>query len=227
MANRRYNQFFNTLHTKPILIDCNFVVDATNGAGVTGLKGPGIQAIYMHTSTTPVAGNPNPPAGYILAQLQDSYNLYYSGGWQAVAPLAGSALTSTTSGDVYVINALGTTTLAQWQAAGLPVGVVPAVGVPFVAIATGAIGGTGSVKVPGVTGIGSIEVIGTPNETIVSSTGSKAQILGVQSGAYMMFQILGPTSSSDTTPIPVAPTAGSVIHLEFYFSGSRITVQGE
>src|SRR6185312_16413058 len=116
--------------------------------------------------------------------------------------------------------------LAQWQAAGLPVGVVPAVGVPFVAIATGAIGGTGSVKVPGVTGIGSIEVIGTPNETIVSSTGSKAQILGVQSGAYMMFQILGPTSSSDTTPIPLAPTAGSVIHLSFTSQDQELQFKG-
>lgn len=46
----------------PVLIDCNFVVDSENenGLGISNLKGPVVNAVYMHTSATPANGNPNP-----------------------------------------------------------------------------------------------------------------------------------------------------------------------
>lgn len=229
MPNRRYNQFFETLETKPILVTCNFVVDSANGNGfgVRSLKGPGFLRVFMHTSASPATGNPNPPAGYIIVQFQDTYNKYLSGFSGFVSPLSGSNVTSVTANDVYVITSLGTATLAQWQAKGLPVGVTPALGVPFVATASGSIGGSAAVQVPSVSGVNSIEVVGDPNQTISSNASTKAVILGVQCGAYMILQCLGPTSVSNPTPIPVAPADGSVVGLSFYMSGSRITVQGE
>lgn len=62
MANRLYTRSFNTKHAKPVLLDCNFIVDSTNGngLGIRSLKGPGIAHVYMHTTATPAVGNPNP-----------------------------------------------------------------------------------------------------------------------------------------------------------------------
>ncbi len=52
MANRRFIQFFKTLHNEPVFLDCNFAVDVANvnGAGVTSLKGPGIQSVFLHST---------------------------------------------------------------------------------------------------------------------------------------------------------------------------------
>lgn len=229
MANRRFNQFFSTLQKAPVLLSCRFTVDVANanGLGQSSLKGAGIQQVYMHTSATPAAGNPNPAIGYAIVQLQDTYNGLLSKFSGFASPVTGSALTAVTNHSAYVIQTLGTTTLAQWQAAGLPVGITPAVGVGFVAIATASIGGTGTVKVPGVSGIVSVELVGDPNTTLSSSAGSQAQILGVQSGAYLLIQFLAATSSSVTTLVPTAVADGSVISLNFYLSNSFIKVQGE
>lgn len=224
MASRRFEQFFNTLHNFPVLLDAHWTVDATNAFGVTGLQGPGIQNVYMHTSTTPAAGNPNPASGYIIIQLQDNYKKYYDSMWSLTSPATGSALTSgMTLGVAYQIFALGASTAAQWQTAGLPVGITPAVGATFIAKATSVAGG-GSVKLPGQSGIGSIEAIGNPNMTISSTAGN---IPGISSGSYLMYQCLAPTSSSVTTPLLTAPAAGTIMHVGLYFSNSRILNKGE
>lgn len=54
MANRWFTQFVSTLHKKPALIDCNFIVDSTNGNGygVRSLKGAGVANVYMKTSAS-------------------------------------------------------------------------------------------------------------------------------------------------------------------------------
>lgn len=188
MANRRFTQFFNTLHNRPVLLDCHFTVDSTNASGIASLKGPGIQNVFMHTSTTPVAGNPNPAAGYAIVQLQDNYNGFYGLFSSVEAPLSGSSLTAVSANVSYTITILGTATLAQWQAKGLPVGIAPAIGVSFVATATGTIGGSAAVQVSLSSGISSIEVIGNPNKTIVSSA---ATVAGLSSGAYLMLRFNG------------------------------------
>ncbi len=228
MANRRFNQFYYSLHNKPVQLDCNFVVDATNAYGITSLKGPGIQNVYMHTSTTPAAGNPNPAVGIIIVKFQDNYNRYFFGGGQCQATTTGSNITivtgaSLTVGQPYVITTVGTTTTAQWVAVGVPVGMVPAVGVPFIAAATSGLG-TGAVHAVGVSGVTNFEVIGNPQLTIQSGF---ANVSGVSSGSYMMLQAMGATSSSVTTQIPVAPLAGTLINLNFHLSSSSILVQGE
>lgn len=219
MANRRYTQFFYTQHNYPVLLDCNFVVDSANGngLGIRSLKGPGIQAVYMHTSSTPAPGSPNPASGYIMVQLQDNFQRSYGGFSGQVSPLSGTPLTSgLTVGVPYVITSLGASTLAQWRTAGVPVGITPAVGVAFFAAATSVAGG-GAVQLSTSSGIDSIEEIGNTNLTIQSSA---KNIAGVSSGSYVTLQCL-------KSGVLQAPTDGSVISLKFYFSNSRIMVQGE
>lgn len=101
---------------RPVLIDCNFTVDATNGLGITGLKGAGVQNVFMHTSTTPAVGNngvlnPNPASGIALIQLANNYARYCGGFNGIVSPLTGSALainaSALTVGSPYVITSVG------------------------------------------------------------------------------------------------------------------------
>ena len=225
MANRNFpNNKLYQFEIMPILLSCNFIVDSTNGngLGIRSLKGSGIQNIYMHTSATPATGNPNPASGNILVQFQDQYNRYLSGFSGFVSPLSGTPLTATVAHTAYVIVSLGTATLAQWQAVGLPKGVVPAVGVGFVATTSGTIGGSAAVEVPSNSGIMSIEVVGDPNQTIISPIPLLPTTpAGSQVGGQMLLQCL---NSSDAL---TAPANGSVIGLNFYLSNSSIQLAGQ
>lgn len=196
MANRRFFQFFNTLHQKPVLLDCNFTVTPTDGAGVTNLVGPGIQNVWMHTSTTPTTGNPNPAAGYAVIKLQDTYNKFYLAGYSLQSPLTGAEISISgssvlTVGVPYVITTVGTSTAANWQAVGLPQGITPAVGVCFIATATGSATGTGKVKInaTGGAGVSTMDILGDPNTTIVSST-TNTNVGGVALGSYVVVRFL-------------------------------------
>lgn len=116
-----------------------------------------------------------------------------------------------------------TTNLTDWQKVGVPQGVVPAVGVAFVATATGYSTGGGSsglVKVPGVSGIVCSETIGDPNLSLAPiPMGGSPNV-----GGWVMIQFLAPTVASvATTPavtnayfsplIPTAPANNSVISI--------------
>jgi len=206
--------------TQPARIDLNFVVDAANGngLGIRSLKSNGyVRNVFMHTTATPGSNdgylNPNPASGYALIQFKNNFNKYLGGYSGFVSPVTGSALTSVTTGNPYVIGALGTTTLAQWQAAGLPAGLVPTVGQSFIAIKTGAIGGTGTVFAPGVSGITSIEVIGDANASIANSA------IAQNGGAWVLVQFLAAGT-------PTAPAASSVVGMSFNFDMSTVTIDG-
>lgn len=217
MANRNFTQKFFTLHNYPVLIDCNFVVDSTNGNGLgqRSLKGPGVAQVFMHTSSTPATGSPNPAAGYALIFLQDNYNRYFGGFGGFAAPVTGSPLTSgLTVGVPYIIAALGASTLAQWHTAGLPLGITPAVGVSFIAAATSVAGG-GSVIAAAASMVDSVEIIGDPN-LMLSFQGSP----GVGKGPCIIVKFL-------KSGVLQAPVDGSVCGLSFYLSNSSIRVQGE
>ena len=212
-------------HVRPVLLDTNFVVDSANGngLGVRNIKGQGITNVFMHTSATPGPGangivNPNPASGYISVQLADNFNRYYGGFAGFVSPLSGTPLTSTTAGTTYVIVSVGTTTYAQWIAAGMPAGITPAVGVSFVARATGAIGGTGAVEVIATNGSGidHIEVIGDPNTTIFPQpVGGSPNVGGWINMACFLANVV------------TAPADGTVISLSFYLNQSNVLVAGE
>lgn len=225
MANRNWASGgkLYSMHVKPVLLDFSFNVDNTTGSGVANLKGPCVTSVFMN-STAPSGGNPNPPAGFIMVKLADNYPRLYNVLGSIQSPNSGSALTSVTSGVVYVITALGTTTLAQWVARGLPLGVTPAVGVAFVATSTGSIGGTGAVQIPAANSSGlanTIEVVGNPD---VSLANSNQPAYG---GGFLILRCMGATSSSVTTRIAVAPAAGSLINLSIILSDSSILIQGE
>lgn len=239
MANRNFaNSRMYTGHVMPVLLDCNFVVDSTNGngLGIRSLKGPYIQNVFMHTSATPGAGssnpqtlntpiiNPNPASGTIIVQLQDNYSRSYTGDHSFVSPLSGSALAidsgsaALTAGSAYVITTLGTASLAQWQAIGVPKGVTPAVGVSFIALVTGS-GAVSTSRVMAPTaagsGIASIETVGDPNGSISPS------ILAQGFGAQLILECRSFAGSI------AAPADGTVISLSFLLSNSSILVASE
>lgn len=284
MSNRRNNQFMWNPHNKATVLDCNFIVDATNGNGfgIRSLdKGGRIANVFMNTSAAftatynnsvnltgiasgtatlkvgmPVQGtgipagskiasivsssaitisaattggattgsvtyqgittsglvNPNPAAGVILVYLQDNYNTYLGGYSGFVSPLSGSTITSgMTKGVPYVIVSLGSSTLAQWQTAGLEVGIVPAVGVAFIAAATSIAGG-GAVQASATAGSGitNIEVLG--NSALTNSNG------GVVIGAGIGMQLILQCFASGTR---TAPANNSVVGMNFYMNDSE------
>lgn len=231
MANRRWtSQFLYQYEAMPVLVSCNFVVDAANGngLGIRSLKGNGVQNVFMHTSTTPGRGNapigtsglvgplnPNPGNGVILVQLTDNFNRYLSGFNGRVSPVT-STQTTTTSHVAYVITSLGSATLAQWQTAGLPLGLTPTVGQAFIAIATGTIGGSATVAPTATAGSGvdHIEVLGDPNTTL-----SVAQS-AINGGGLIVLECFAAS-------VVTAPADTTVIGLNFYLSNSSVTVNGQ
>ena len=211
---------------QPVLLSLNFVVDSANGngLGLRSLKSNGyVSSVFMHTSATPgtVEGelNPNPANGFAIINLKNNYNAYMGGFSGMVSPVTGSALTSVTNHSVYVIVSLGTTTAAQWLAAGVPAGIVPAVGVAFVATKTGAIGGSGAVKAPGVSGITAVEIVGDSNLGVSSN-------IATYNGQQIIVQFLAPSSSSVTTLVPTAPLDGSVVGMSILLDRSSVTIDG-
>jgi hypothetical protein len=157
--------------------------------------------------------NPNPVSGLILVQLQNQFSRLLSVQSSVQSPVTGGALTSVTTGNVYTIVTVGTTTTAQFVAKGLPAGVTPAAGQTFLASASGALGGNGTVKIAGVSGIAQIEVAGSPilqNANVYQNGGGQiilqclAPSLSV--GAYT------PAGTISQGNIPVAAgTAGDAV----------------
>jgi len=104
--------------SQPVLIDCNFIVDSTNGngLGIRSLKGSGVSNVFMHTSQPAGRGpngylNPNPAAGYALVQLKNNY-FKYAGGYSGfVSPVTGANLAinaaALTVGNPYIITSVG------------------------------------------------------------------------------------------------------------------------
>jgi hypothetical protein len=217
---------------KPIDINLNFVVDSTNGngLGIRSLKSNGyVENVFMHTSATPGVGlggftNPNPAVGYAIIQLKNNFNKYLGGFSGFVSPVISATtpvISGLTVGQAYVITSVGTTTVAEWQAIGFPVGFTPAVGAAFVAKAVGSGGAhTGLVGIPSKSGIISMEVVGDANQTIANSQISN------NAGAQLIVQFLGATSSSDTTLIAKAPANESVVGMCIRMDGSSVTVDG-
>lgn len=193
------------------LLWCNFIVDHSNGngLGIRSLKGQGVANVFMHTSATAAANNPNPAVGGIVVELAAAYLGYVNGSYGFGSPISGTPINVTsglTQFQLYVIISVGTTTPAQWLALGLAANVVPAVGACFVAATASAGSGTGVVEALASTGsnVSGLELAGDPNQTC-----------NVSSGALIYCQTFGATSSGSTVKIPVAPVDNTVIGLTF------------
>lgn len=221
MSNRRNNQFMYNPHNKATVLDCNFSVDSSNASGIASLNASGrIKSVFMHTSTTPAAGNPNPANGLIIVNLQDNYNSYYGGYSASSVAVTGSAINSGLSvGNVYQIVSLGTTTAAQWVTGGLAVGVTAAVGVSFIAAAT-SFSGTGTVKAVKYAGFSHVELVGNPN--LMNNNG--AQIAGSGQGMQLIFACYGPSAAlTMNSYTPAGTVAAPVLTMDSYTPAGVIT----
>lgn len=218
--------------TRPMQVNLQWVVTPTNGLGITSLKANGyVENVFMHTSTTPTSNggflNPNPANGFAVVQLKQNFNKFLGITGQCFSPPSATSTkidnAALTIGQAYTISTVGNSTTAQWVSVGLPNGIVPAVGVSFIAIATGVSGApntsTSRVSIPGVSGVSSIDVVGNPDLNVTNNVASFA-------GEWVLLQFLGATSSSVTTNIPVAPLAASVVNLSLFFDGSSVTIDG-
>lgn len=206
----------------------NFIVDATNGQGVRSLKSNGyVEYVFMHTSTTPTSLhghlNPNPPAGYAVICFKSNFNKFLGNFDNKVIAAANASQTSVTANSVYAITALGSASLAQWQAKGFPAGFTPAVGSSFVATASGTIGGSATVGDPGVP-LGLITtIVGDPNQMLNNSNISQ------NSGAVLVVKFSGPTINTGVFNSPylaTAPADGTTISMCFCFDGSSVSIDG-
>lgn len=219
---------------KPVEIDLNFIVDSTNGngLGIRSLKSNGyVKNVFMHTTQTPGTNNgvlnPNPASGYALIELAGNFNKYLGGFTGFVTPVSTSTKidngATLTVGNPYVITILGNATAAQWTTVGVPAGVTPAVGVSFIAIATGAGSGntsTSRVQIPTTSGISVIEVIGDASQSMNNSN------VAANGGGWLLIQFMAATSSSVTTLIPTAPAANSVCGMTIKLDASSVSVDG-
>lgn len=230
MAGRSWasSRIFNG-HIQPVLIDCNFVVDSTNGngLGIRSLKGAYIQNVFMHTTVTPGIGNsnnvtpatpitnPNPAAGLIVVQFMDAFYGSYEGGNSIVSPL-GSSSGTVVAGNAYVLTSLGTATSAQLHTAGIPKGVTPAVGVAFISSASGTLAGSATAAPTAPSTVANINIVGNSNIALapypVAAQGFGGQI------------ILECRNYSDAV---AAPADGTVIALSFLLSNSGVKIQGD
>jgi hypothetical protein len=186
----------------------NFVVDHSNGngLGIRSLKGNCAANVFMNTSQTPATGNPNPVAGLILVELANPYAAYINGTYGFVSPVSGSAVNITSGlslGKAYVITTVGTSTAANWQAIGLPVGVVPAVGVAFICTSASAGTGTGVVMLAAAAGAGidHLEIVGDPNTTCNVATGALIILQCMSGNVTLNSYTPAGTNNSATPPI--------------------------
>lgn len=211
---------FYTNIAKPMEVNLTYTVTPTNGLGITSLKSNGyVRNVFMHTSTTPTANdgytNPNPASGYAWIQFNNNFNKYCG----MTSSFVSATSTSTkidnaalTVGAVYVITILGDATAAQWLTLGVPPGITPAVGVSFVALATGAgtaNSSTSRVQVPTSSGVSAVEVVGDPNTTISSST------IGTNGGAWILVQFLGELAAI-TNFTPAGTISAPVLTMNSY-----------
>lgn len=229
MANRNFASGgkIYSMHVMPVLLDCNFIVAPADSAGygITNLKGPAISDVFMNTSATPAAGNPNPVAGTIVVQLADNFNRSFLAGLNVItSPTTGSPIkidnADMTPGTAYVITTLGNATAAKWHAIGVPAGITPAVGVSFIAASDGGSGDTLTSRVQNTANSGSavasIEVVGNPDLSLSPSPSANQGFGG---------QII--LECRDYAGAVIAPVVGSKISLAFYLSNSSVVIQGE
>ncbi len=205
---------------KPMSTWLNFTVLPTVGVGVSSVKSNGyVEYVFMHTSTTPSSTgaflNPNPAAGFAVISIRNNAFNSFVGvrGTVTAAPTAPTT-TATTANSAFVITALGTATVAQWRAVGLPAGMTPAVGQSFVATASATIGGSATVGVPGVSNVAAISLVGDPTTMVGNSN------IAAYSGAQIMLLF------QDFAGAAVAPTSGSIIRLEMVYDGSSVSIDG-
>lgn len=215
MASRIFKQFFYSFNTNPVLLEGQFTVNSaqtsdTNNYKTSSRQGTGL--LYAAQVGT----------GVYKLSLTDVYFKFLGAQFcvSGVPNVASHvAVASLVAGTPYVIDAVGTTSQADWVLAGVPLGVTAAVGVAFVA-AAGASGaaGTGFASPVKTSGIANAEIFGVPDLTINPQIGTSP---------YLMFQTYYATASNSTPLIPANPVDGSVIRYRLLLRNSGQKGSGE
>jgi hypothetical protein len=131
-------------------------------------------------------------------------------------PLSGPPADSSTAPTGFAFALVNyTTNLTDWQKVGVPAGIVPAIGVSFIATAAGYStggGSTGLVEAAGHAGVDHAETIGDPNQSIAPiPMGGSAN-----TGGWILLQFMLNTTVT-------APTDNTVISLGFLLEqGARV-----
>lgn len=204
MASRSFYQFTSSLVPALTYLECHF--DVGSSGAVSNTTGNGISSITRLS------------AGTYKITFQDNYHRFMAFEQSVKAPVTGSAIALTTglsSGTVYEIVSLGTSTQANFEALGLPAGQTAAAGVSFVATTSSAGTGNGTVKAIGASGVTSCEIVGNPQAMINQRT------------PQIIVQFKGPTASGDTTPIATDPASGSKVNFAFFMRNSSTKGLGE
>lgn len=204
MANRNFlSKFQYSFRGMPVKLDALYSIGASGAPTLIG-KAPAIQSITRLS------------VGVYRVQFQDSYNGFISSNVMFEAPPTGSAVAggAFVTSTIYQIITLGSTSQAQWVAAGLPSNLTAAVGQVFKAAGAGA--GTGTVQAVSNSGIVRIETIGVPPSMLASNAPQN------NNGGYVVFQCLAPTSSSVTTLVPADPANGSRMRINFTLNNSSV-----
>jgi hypothetical protein len=236
--------YMNVAAPKEVFL--NFVVDSTNGNGLGqhSLKSNGyVEQVYMYsTHAASSNGNPNwvgptaafPSAnplttssGLVIVQFKNTFNRFLGVSAGFVSPVTGSQLqidnasAPLTVGQPYVITTVGNATAPQLKALGVPQGVTPAVGTPFVALVTNsgtAATSTTRVMAVGVSKLASMEAIGDGNVMSPYPAATYA-------GQILMFQCLAPAATTSVMT-PTQPNDGTVVAMRVSFDGSTVSIDG-
>jgi hypothetical protein len=223
-----YGKFYS-FQSKPVILDLQFQVNSAVGAGVQNVKGQGVQAVYMHTSTTPVTGSPNPATGICLIHLAYSYTRIYAGPWNIVSPLTGSDLainaTALTAHQPYQITAVGAgptgvaTVAPVADTAGSLAGtwfkLFDAYGNTFIVwfqvsgVGTAPIGVSGQLVQVSIASGATAAQVGTALATVLNNLSSNF-VAGVNSFSASGTTTVTLTSTNTGVPLPGAPQDGSV-----------------
>lgn len=173
MANRNYPQARRwSNHLMPVELDATISIGAAGAPTIDTTpagNGKGIASITRLS------------AGVYRIQLQDNFSALSRFDATFQSPLTGAAV----AGGAFVVNTiyqivtLGTTTQAQWVAAGLPSGTTAAPGVAFKAATVGA--GTGTVRAFTDSGIENTELLSSASQMLNTQPYNQGQ------GGYVMF----------------------------------------
>lgn len=199
-------------------VEGSFKVGASGAiAPSTGIVGSGVNTVTK-TGT-----------GQYQILLQDNFNRLLGADFNTFSPTSAAGVITDGSlviGNPYQIVFASTST--NWYTLGLPTGLIPTAGMPFVATSgasNGPLGssgvtapGNGTVVRIGNSGIQAIETLPNPN-TIMTSSNQNGP-LGVANiasqGAYVMFQTLNGSG------VPTSPTSGTVIRFNLFLRNSSL-----
>jgi hypothetical protein len=218
MASRLYKQFVTTNNAGLTYVEGSFTIGASGAvAPSTAIVGSGVLGVTK-TGT-----------GQYQVQLQDNFNRLLGFDVNPFSPT--SAAGPITDGSLVIGNPyqiVFASTSTNWYTLGLPKGVIPTAGMPFVATSgasNGPLGssgvtaaGNGTVIRIGNSGIASCETLPNPNTILFSNNANGP--LGSSSippqGGFIMFQTLNGSG------VPTSPTSGTVLRFNAFLRNSSL-----